>query len=360
MTARVLVNARCLGNDAGFRGVGSYTRQLLRFLPDQPGISVEALVLPGTSLPEGVEGTVVQQRAPGRLAPLERDLRLPFELRRVGHDIFHEPTPDPPLHASGPWVQTLHDVIPLVYPDPALAAERRRWRVLGHRYRRASRVIAVSRYTADEAIRLLDLDAARVVVSHHGVDPVFVPDGTEPDDDPPYLLMVGEYSLRKGYREAFEVIAALADRGYPHRLKIGGRIAPWIAPAVTAAVESALRPDRIDVLGFVHDLPGTYRRADLFLCPSRYEGFGLPVLEAMASGVPIVAFANSAIPEVVGDGGLLVPDGDISAMVDAVQSLLDERSRREDLRSRGLQRASHFSWERCAAVHADVYRSVAG
>jgi alpha-1,3-rhamnosyl/mannosyltransferase len=113
------------------------------------------------------------------------------------------------------------------------------------------------------------------------------------------------------------------------------------------------------VLGFVDDLADTYRRADIFISTSRYEGFGLPAVEAMASGTPVVAFANSAIPEVVGDGGLLVPDGDVPAMVDAVRSLLDDRSRREDVRSRGLERAKHFSWERCGAVHADVYRSVA-
>jgi glycosyltransferase involved in cell wall biosynthesis len=247
----------------------------------------------------------------------------------------------------------------LVYPDPGLAAERRRWRVVGRRYRKATRVIAVSRYTADEAIRLLDLDPARIIVSHHGVDPAFTPDDTPPDDDPPYLLMVGEYSLRKGYREAFEVIAALADRGYPHRLKVGGRIAPWVAPVVTGAVDRAPRPDRIDVLGFVDNLPDAYRRADLFLSPSRYEGFGLPALEAMACGAPVVAFGNSAIPEVVGDGGLLVPDGDVPAMVDAVRSLLDDRSRREDVRWRGLERARQFSWARSAAVHADIYRSAA-
>ncbi len=360
MTARVLLDGRCLGSDASFRGVGSYARQLIKRLPDQPGISVVALVLPGTALPPGVDSAVVHRRAPGRLAPLERDLRLPFELRKVDHDVFHEPTPDPPLHASGPWVQTLHDLIPLVYPDPGLAAERRRWRVVGRRYRNADQVIAVSRYTADEAIRLLDLDPARIIVSHHGVDAAFYPDETAPDDDPPYVLIVGEYSLRKGYGEAFEMIAALADLGYPHRLKVGGRIAPWVAPAVTAAVEHAPRPDRIDVLGFVDDLPDAYRRADVFLSTSRYEGFGLPALEAMASGTPVVAFANSAIPEIVGDGGLLVPDGDVPAMVDAVRSLVDNRSRRDEIRLSGLHRAEQFSWERSAALHAEAYRSVGG
>jgi alpha-1,3-rhamnosyl/mannosyltransferase len=253
-------------------------------------------------------------------------------------------------------VQTLFDLIPLVFPDPALSAERRRWRVLGHRYRNAARVIAISRYTADEGIRLLDLDPARVVVAHLGVDPIFSPDGTEPDSDPPYLLMVSEYSLRKGYREGLQVIAALADLGYPHRLKIAGRIAPWVKPAVAAVVEAAPRPDRVDLEGFVPDLAALYRRADVFLGSSRYEGFGLPALEAMASGTPVVAFANSSTPEIVGDGGILVSDGIVPALVGAVRSVLDDPSKRNEVRERGLERAKCFTWQRCADLHAEVYR----
>jgi glycosyltransferase involved in cell wall biosynthesis len=114
------------------------------------------------------------------------------------------------------------------------------------------------------------------------------------------------------------------------------------------------------MLDFVDDLASVYRRADVFLYTSRYEGFGLPALEAMASGTPVVAFANSAIPEVVEDGGLLVPDGDVRAMVDGVRSLMDDRSRRDEIRSRGLERAKQFSWDRSVAIHADVYRSVLG
>jgi glycosyltransferase involved in cell wall biosynthesis len=246
----------------------------------------------------------------------------------------------------------------LVYADPALAAERRRWRVLGPRYRKAARIIAISRYTADEGIRLLGLDPGRIVVAHHGVDPAFSPDPAESDEHPPYLLMVSEYSARKGYSEALQVIGALADLGYPHLLRIAGRIAPWVKPAVMGLVDTAPRRDRVDLLGFVEDLPGIYRRADVFIGSSRYEGFGLPALEAMASGTPVVAFANSATPEVVGDGGLLVADGDIPAMVKAVRSLLDDRAKWEEVRLRGLERARQFTWQRSVELHREVYRSV--
>ena len=107
-------------------------------------------------------------------------------------------------------------------------------------------------------------------------------------EDPPYVLFVAEYAPHKGHREAFEVVGALADRGYPHRLKVAGRVAPWVEPTLRRLVADARRPDRIEVLGYVSDLVSLYQRASVTFVTSHYEGFGLPALESMATATPVV------------------------------------------------------------------------
>jgi len=187
---------------------------------------------------------------------------------------------------------------------------------------------------------------------------VFRPNGPAAPADPPYVLVVGEYSPRKGYEDAFEVIAQLAEAGFPHRLLIAGRIAPWVEPTVQAALQRAPRPDRVELLGYVDDLAALYRGAALFLFPSRYEGFGLPPLEAMACGTPVVAYDNTSIPEVVGDAGVLVSDGDRRGLAEAVKNALSVRSLREELAARAIERASHFTWSSSIDAHIETYLEV--
>jgi glycosyltransferase involved in cell wall biosynthesis len=258
-----------------------------------------------------------------------------------------------------PYVQTLHDVIPLVIDDPDLVYHRRWWVRWARAYRKADAVIAVSRYTADEGIRVLDLDPRRVHVAHNGVSPQFTPRPSGEPDDPPYLITVSEYSARKRFPDAFALIGALADAGYPHRLKVAGRVQPQFRAELDELVRAAPRPDRIDVLGYVDDLPELYRGAALFLWCSRYEGFGLPAIEAMASGVPVLSYANSSLVEVVDAAGVLVPDGDVPAMVTAARRVLDDRTLRAELRAAGVERARGFTWDACAATYADVLASLA-
>lgn len=255
-------------------------------------------------------------------------------------------------------MQTLHDLIPLVFDDADLQVARRRLAASATRYREAPAVIAVSRYSADEGIRVFGLDASRVHVIHHAADTQFTP-GPAPDGGGPYLLLVSGYDPRKGYTEAFAVIAALAAAGYPHRLRVVGSLPEWRADLVEDLRARSGAGDRIDLLGFAPDIVGLYRGASAVIVTSRYEGFGLPALEAMACGRPVVAFANSSLPEVVGDGGLLVPDGDVEAFVKATRRVLDDDSLAADLSARAVARAATFTPARFADDHVDVYRSVA-
>lgn len=300
---------------------------------------------------------------PNRFARREHEVLLPREIARAKPDVFWSPALDPPRRSSVPWVQTLHDVIPLVFDDGRYSTERRRWlEQLGPRIREAEAVVADSAHSASDAIRTLTLDPARVHVVHLGVDKRFRPPSEErpSGDEAPYLLFVGEYDPRKGYAEAFATITQLAELGYPHHLRVVGSIAPWVEAELKRELSICGRPERVQLLGFVafEELLELYWDAAAMIVTSRYEGFGLPALEAMACGAPVVAFDNSATGEVVDGGGQLVQDGDVDAMVAAVRQVLESPSDRQRLREAGLKRSHEFSWERCAQEYASVFKSV--
>jgi len=354
----VLVDASALGGPSASGGIGTATRRILEALVVEGSVDLTAFVTSGGDVPAGVRRRQVARVAPkGRAELMEHAVRLPLDMRRTPTDIFHNAGFHAPWRVDRPYVQTLFDVIPLVLDDPDLAALRQRWRRFAPRYRKADAVIAISRSAADDGIRLLGLDPKRIEIAHLGVGPEFKPAAAPAQA--PYLLIVSEFSRRKGFAEAFAVVARLAELGHPHRLKVAGPVQPWARHDYEAAVAASPRPDLIDHLGFVDDLPSLVRSASVSLSCSRYEGFGLPALEAMASGVPVVAFANSAVTEVVADGGCLVPDGDVGAMADAVHRLLESPSAWLEARETGLSRANQFTWAAAAKVYAEVFSALA-
>jgi glycosyltransferase involved in cell wall biosynthesis len=350
----VLLDAQSLGTGVVRNGVATYTTGLLPALAAHRELQVRALCAPGTALPEGVGPVTVHRRsARPRALVIENSLRLALEVRRAG-GLFHNLTYHSVPALRSPWVQTLHDVIPVTHPSPDLAALRARWNRFAPRYRRAAAIIAVSRHAADDGIAHLDLDPTRVHVVHHGVAPAYRP--AEGPADPPYLLMVGEYSPRKGYPDAFALLDALVEAGYPHRLVVVG----WDhGTGQLAALRGAARhPERIELHWLVPDVVPLYQGATALLMASRSEGFGLPALEAMACGVPVVAYANTALTEIAGPAALMVPDGSVDRLLTAVKNVLDTPALRADLHERGIAHARGFTWERSAALHAEVYAAV--
>jgi glycosyltransferase involved in cell wall biosynthesis len=363
---RVLLDAQSLSSVASATGSGTYVRSLMSALALRNDIALSALCRPEVHFGNDIEAVPVRRlMTHPRALLMENALRLPFDVRehRPEGGVFHNPLYHAPAGIRSPWVQTLHDVIPLVMDSPDLVELRARWKRFGPRYREASAVIAISKHAADDGIRWLGLNPDQVYVAPHGVDPAFSVGGGAIDNHTaagePYLLVVSEYSPRKGFAEAFGVMDALVDAGYPHRLVVAGQVHEWGRRDLAALHARSRHPERIELRGFVNDLVGLYRGASVFLMTSRYEGFGLPPLEAMACGVPVVAFSNSAVTEVVGDGGLLVTDGDVPAMTTEVRRLLDTPSLWAELRERGLAHVRPFTWARSAALHAEVYRSVA-
>lgn len=354
----VLIDGYALSDGSATRGIGVYVKHIIAGLADQPGLTIKVLAEQSVPLPVGVGLVSLRQRAPRRFRGLEHDLVLPAKLDARAFDVFHSPAQHPPRRSSVRWVQTLHDLIPLSWPHPLIDAERRRWLRVGPRLRRASAVVTISRFSADQAIRHLELDPTVVEVIHRSVDRTVFHPGEPPDGDTPYLLHVAAWGPHKGYGEALRVIARLAGRGLPHRLVLVGPQDAWMLAQVRAAVAASPRPDRVDVAGYVDDLAAAYRGATALLMSSRCEGFGLPALEAMACGTPVVAFANSSIPEVVGHGGVLVTDGDVEAMAAAVERLIRDPHAKSELSERALEQAATFRQEDEIAGYAQLLRSV--
>jgi glycosyltransferase involved in cell wall biosynthesis len=352
----VLLDGSCLADDASAtRGFGRYVSALLESVPKDGRITLRTFTRPPLKLP-GVRGRHWTLDELSSWAELTTHaVRLGRAASSAGVDVLHQPTAEPPLRSRVPYVQTLHDVIPMLHPDPGFRFERWRWRQRGWAMRKATLVIAITRWSGDLGVRHLGLDPSRIRVVLHGVNPLFTPPARDRATDDPYLVYVGEYGPHKGFAEACEAAQQLAAAGYPHQLRIIGNVSANARPHV----EQLLRRTPTAVhLGRLSDdeLLAQYQGATALVFSSRAEGFGRPPIEAMATGTPVVAFANSSIPEVVGDGGIIVPDGDVDALTRAIRSLIDSPARWHDVAGAGLRRAHDvFSWDRCACETVDVY-----
>jgi glycosyltransferase involved in cell wall biosynthesis len=357
----VLIDGFGLHDTSRFRGMGTYLRGYLSELARHREVSAMVLAPNEIQLPEGVARKRIRRHLTStRFGVAEHEILLPLELRGILADVYHSPSQEPPRNVHLPWVQTFHSAI-LEYQHPQLEAEHRRWARLAPRVRAADAVIAVSQHAADVGIEYLGLEPSRVRVAHMGVDERYKPSSATPKrQEPPNLLSVGQYGPWKGYAEAFAVISELADRGYPHRLRVVGLHHRSSQAEVDGLVAACAHPERIELVDFVtpDKMVEEYRRASALLVTSRCESFGLPALEAMACGTPVVGFRIGGTAEVVGDGGVLVEDGNVEAIVDAVQELLDDPLAASTLAAAGVARAAMFTWKDCVDPHLDVFRQL--
>lgn len=294
----------------------------------------------------------------------------PLASARGGPAVPHVPYLAPPV--LGPrCVVTAHDVIQHVLPAYGAALDQRLYGLLARLgIRRSSAVIAVSDWTRRDLIRVLGVPSDRIRVIPNGVDERF-----RPGDGGAGAAIRARYGLPEafafylGWLDARKNLGVLL-RAWP-RVWSECRVALVIAgraprPQSRAFVDWFRGLDRVSapwlrVLGPVpeQDKPDLYRAALVFVFPSRYEGFGLGPLEAMACGVPVVAADATSLPEVVGEAGVLVPPDDADAWSEAVTTVLQDPRRAERLKAAGVERAREFTWDRAARATYQVYREVA-
>jgi glycosyltransferase involved in cell wall biosynthesis len=269
-------------------------------------------------------------------------------------------------------VVTVHDVAFLACPGsvpPKVGA--RLETVVRAAVRRADRVIADSAHTRDDAVRLLGVAPERVTVIHLAAGAAFRP-SADPDADRrrlaaryglrfPYVLYVGTTNPRKNLSRLLDAFAAARRRAdLPHALVLVGD--PGFAHgAVLAQIERLGLRDAVLLPGFTEedDMPAIYAAADLLAFPSLYEGFGLPVLEAMSAGCPVLTSPVSSLPEVAGDAAILADPTSVEEIAAGLERGLTDRDLRARLVERGLVRAAGFSWGRAAAEHLRLYRELA-
>jgi glycosyltransferase involved in cell wall biosynthesis len=214
---------------------------------------------------------------------------------------------------------------------------------------RADAIIAVSAFTARQVVELLKVDLGKVHVVHHGIRQLAYP----PVSREKIVLNVGAVQVRKNIARLVDAFEAL-DPDW--RLVLAGS-AGYGSAAIMQRIEESRARDRITVTGYISpdDLAGWYARASIFCFPSLDEGFGMPVLEAMAAGLPVITSNRSALPEVAGDAAVQVDPDDTSALADAIRSLARDADLRVMWAKRGEAHCSSFTWERAATQTWDVY-----
>ncbi len=352
---RVALNAFFWGQEDV--GSGQYLHHLTAHL--RPAVDVE-LLRPSTWAKGSHLGKLFFEQ--GQVA---------YRAYASGAALLHVPYWAPPLYSRLPVVVTVHDLIPLLLPEYRRSPLARAYTALVcATTQRAAHVIADSQATRRDLIAHLHLPPERVTAVYLGVDSRYRPEGEQdeairvrnrynlPDR---YLLYLGGFDARKNVPLLLRSFACLRERrALCPSLVIAGRLprnAGLLRLANSLGVESSVR-----FTGWVaeDDKPALYRSADLFVFPSRYEGFGLPVVEAMACGTPVVAFHTSSLPELVGEGGVLVSSQDDSGLAAVLAELLSNEDHLRDLGKRAVEQASRFRWTDVAQQTRQVYESVLG
>lgn len=363
-------------------GIGQYARQLMNALAEID--SVNAYVIYPffhECLPDNWKHARIPSKPNFQMGfkyRSERSIRRcwnnPFFDRERfwnGVDLVHSTAYAAPLLKRKPLVVTIHDMTPFIYPQFHTPENCQLvMRNVLRASRRAARIIAVSESTKKDVMRLLHLPEKRIAVIHEGVGRIF-----HPRRDPrcwsrikhrflirePFLLGVGSVEPRKNFQRVIAVFAALKrQRRIPHQLVIVGG-SGWRNGGIHAFVEEEGLAGEVVFTGYLEeaDVAELYRRCELFLYPSLYEGFGLPVLEAMSCGAPVVTSNVSSMPEVGGDAVVYVNPEDTFELYEAVTGLIENQFRLLQLSAAGSRRASRFSWTKTAKRTLEVYESVA-
>lgn len=352
-----------------WKGVGTYSRSLLKRLAAVPDIDLVAFCNDDS-----------RKRIPGgekiEQVRLNEDVFSPRGLNRIGQkvnkaecDLFHTPYVVAPGNLTCPLLVTAHDIIPLLFPQsiPSFRQRRTYKSLLADAVNHADHIITVSTVSQSYLLAHFNLPISKVSVILDGVGREFSPRNEDEVEgvvgkygiSRPHILWLGEFLAHKNVTTLVTAYAGLSSKlRARHSLVLAGeKSGDWLAVRKEAADRGV--DNRVSFPGFISsaDLPALYCAADVFCFPSLYEGFGLPPLESMACGTPVICSNSSSLPEVIGDGGLLVVPR-AAALGAAISEVLSNDSLRERLRRRGRERAAMFSWDTAAAKTVELYREL--
>jgi glycosyltransferase involved in cell wall biosynthesis len=296
-------------------------------------------------------------------------LALPWLARKFRLDLLHLHYTAPPV-CPCPFVLTMHDLVAFRFPESLPILDRYRLQLLsGHSLRRAAQIFTVSHAVKQEIMARFHMDATRITVTPNALHPRYLqpisPQARAtirkkhalPER---YVLFVGLIQPRKNLDHLAAAFAQLRERGYPHTLVIAGRKA-WLHEAMLHRINALGLADRLHFTGYVNDdeLPALYAEAEVFAFPSAYEGFGIPIIEALACGTPVLASPDPALVEVAGGGALHVEPHDTHAMTDALARLIDDATLRAALLDQGRPHALAYTTARMAQAAIEGYEAAA-
>ncbi len=365
---RVMVDARKIRD----YGIGTYIQSLAHHLSEvRP--EWEFLALTGTGphasepLPRSWQVIPVSY---GKYS-LGEFLSLGRRVRSLAPSIFHSPHYTTPFAAGVPIIVTIHDLIHLLFPDVFNTAKRAyAWTMVRHALRGSAMVLTDSQAVKESILERFRTREDKIRVVPLGISGDFFAGARREalarefrrafGVDRPFLLYVGNVKPHKGLEILLKAFEVLSGRDKDPVLVLAGGDPVEARALLERNAPRAGREGRVKVLGRISsaDVKRAYAAAELFVFPSRYEGFGLPALEAMAAGTPVVCADGGALPETVSDAAVVVRAGNVEELLDAITTLWSDRTKQAVLRERGLRRAQEFTWRQTAEHVAAVYEDV--
>jgi glycosyltransferase involved in cell wall biosynthesis len=366
MNANVMIDARWLAG-----GIGTYTKQLLAGICQSPdGFDVRAIA-------RQRDAKLVAQWCPRVKVinvptySLREQLAIPWAAK--GCDLLHVPHYNAPLLHQGPLLVSIHDVIHIT--DPVYRRGVQAWfyarPMLNLVARKADHIVTVSEYSKAQIVEQLGVSSSKVTAIYHGVNSqfccierseAFAAVSEVCGIQGPYILYLGSLKPHKNISRLLQAFALLRKRrDIPQKLMIVGDDARWKRPLVEECSRLGIQ-DNTTFVPYVSQelLPKVYAGAELLVMPSTIEGFGLPVLEAMASGTPVVCSRAASLPEVAGDAALYFDPASAEELAQRIEELLNSRELQESLRAKGLERAKQFTWEESTRKHVELYHRLLG
>lgn len=353
-------------------GAGNYIAELIRALTHLDETNEYLVFTKPThkSLFDSARAEIIPASLPSRIMRIGWEQTfLPLLVKRHRIDLLHSPHYTIPLVKFCPTVVTFHDMIFFLHPEMHLYYKRLFFRsIIPLSARIADAIVAASENTRSDIIKLMGVSGQKVHTIPYGISPIFHP-VTDPEElcrarakyelPEKYFIYVGNFEPRKNIPGLIRAFARLRPKDINCWLVLAGTRG-WQDSAIFSTLEELNLADRVLLPGFISqaDLPAIYSSSIALVYPSRYEGFGLPVLEAMACGAPVITSNISSMPEIVGDAGILIDPTDEDELADAMHRVSSNNGLRAQLAGTGINRAKSFSWDRAARETLSVYSNI--